>query len=104
MKKKLTTFALTAMIGLGVANAALAGEQYCREFTQTFSIGNKTEKGYGTACLQPDGSWKIVSQRPVARNVRNDVQYVVREKAVYVVSGYRPHHKPSRQRFFRHHW
>ena len=31
----------------------------CREFTQTVSIGRKTEEAYGTACRQADGSWKI---------------------------------------------
>jgi len=34
---------------------------YCREFTQTIKIGGKSESGYGTACRQPDGSWKIVN-------------------------------------------
>lgn len=34
---------------------------YCREFQQTITVGGKTERGYGTACRQPDGSWKIVS-------------------------------------------
>ncbi len=33
--------------------------QYCREFTQKISVGNKVQEGYGTACRQPDGSWKI---------------------------------------------
>ena len=36
--------------------------QYCREFTQTIQIGGQTQKGYGTACRQPDGSWQIVNQ------------------------------------------
>lgn len=36
--------------------------QYCREYNQTINVGGKTEKGYGTACRQPDGSWQIVSQ------------------------------------------
>ena len=31
----------------------------CREFTTTVSIGGQTEKAYGTACRQADGSWKI---------------------------------------------
>jgi len=35
--------------------------QYCREYQQTVTIGGKTETMYGTACRQPDGSWKIVS-------------------------------------------
>jgi surface antigen len=35
--------------------------QYCREFQSDVTIGDKGEKAYGTACRQPDGSWKIVS-------------------------------------------
>jgi len=34
--------------------------QNCREFQQTITVGGRTEEGYGTACRQPDGSWKIV--------------------------------------------
>lgn len=37
-----------------------AHNQYCREYQQTVTIGGKTENAYGTACRQPDGSWKIV--------------------------------------------
>ena len=33
--------------------------QYCREYTQTISVGGRVEEGYGVACRQPDGSWKI---------------------------------------------
>ncbi len=36
--------------------------QYCREFQQTVTVGGKSEQAYGTACRQPDGSWKIVQQ------------------------------------------
>lgn len=35
--------------------------RYCREFTQTITVGGRTEEAYGTACRQPDGTWKIVS-------------------------------------------
>jgi len=35
---------------------------YCREFQQTISVAGQTQQGYGTACRQPDGSWKIVEQ------------------------------------------
>ena len=35
--------------------------QYCREYQQTITVGGKTETGYGRACRQPDGSWRIVS-------------------------------------------
>lgn len=37
-----------------------SGKQ-CREFQQTVVIGGKSESAYGTACLQDDGSWKIVA-------------------------------------------
>ncbi len=33
--------------------------QYCREYQTTVTVGGKTEQAYGTACRQPDGSWKI---------------------------------------------
>lgn len=35
--------------------------QYCREYQQTVTIGGNEETAYGTACRQPDGSWKIVN-------------------------------------------
>ncbi len=35
--------------------------QYCREFQQTITVGGRTEDAYGTACRQPDGSWKIAN-------------------------------------------
>jgi surface antigen len=34
--------------------------RYCREYQQTVVIGGREEDAYGTACRQPDGSWKIV--------------------------------------------
>ncbi|MEM7616819.1 MAG: RT0821/Lpp0805 family surface protein [Pseudomonadota bacterium] len=36
-------------------------QRYCREYTQTITVNNQTETAYGTACRQPDGSWKITS-------------------------------------------
>lgn len=35
--------------------------RYCREFQQQVSIGGHSERAYGTACRQPDGSWEVVS-------------------------------------------
>jgi surface antigen len=37
-----------------------ASGTYCREYTQTIRVGGRAEQGYGTACRQPDGSWRIV--------------------------------------------
>lgn len=33
----------------------------CREYQQTVTIGGQTTRAYGTACQQPDGSWKIMN-------------------------------------------
>ena len=38
-----------------------ASGEFCREYTQTIEVGGQTEEAFGTACRQPDGSWKIVS-------------------------------------------
>lgn len=38
-----------------------SGNSYCREFQNDVVIGGKNEKAYGTACRQPDGSWKVQS-------------------------------------------
>lgn len=34
--------------------------QYCREYTQTVRIAGEEQQAYGTACRQPDGTWKII--------------------------------------------
>ena len=34
-------------------------EEYCREYQQTVVVGGEEQEAYGTACRQPDGSWKI---------------------------------------------
>ena len=36
------------------------GRPYCREFTQKVMIAGHPQMSYGTSCMQPDGSWKIV--------------------------------------------
>lgn len=33
---------------------------YCREYQHSVHIGSRVQESYGTACLQPDGSWKVV--------------------------------------------
>jgi surface antigen len=32
----------------------------CREFTQTITVGGQAVQATGTACRQPDGSWRIM--------------------------------------------
>lgn len=34
---------------------------YCREYSQTIMVGGRKQEGYGTACRQPDGSWKVIN-------------------------------------------
>lgn len=34
---------------------------YCREYTNSISVGGKVQEGYGRACRKPDGSWEIES-------------------------------------------
>ena len=74
------------------------GEQ-CREFQQTITIGGKTEKAYGTACRQPDGTWKEVDKRsatpPPPRQARtgpdNSFPYEGYPRR-YLGPGYAPFH------------
>ncbi len=33
---------------------------YCRQYSQEIRIAGRVHESYGTACLQPDGSWRIV--------------------------------------------
>lgn len=51
----------------GIVQATRSGTtpsgRQCREFQQTVTVGGRTEQAYGTACLQPDGSWEIVNTR-----------------------------------------
>ncbi len=38
-----------------------ASGQYCREYRQDIIVGDEKHQAYGTACREPDGSWKIQS-------------------------------------------
>lgn len=42
-------------------NVTVDGNQYCREYRSTANIAGKNQQVYGTACRQPDGSWKVVN-------------------------------------------
>ena len=35
--------------------------EYCREYTVVGTVSGREQNGYGTACRQADGSWKIVN-------------------------------------------
>jgi surface antigen len=34
--------------------------RYCREYRQIITVSDRNETTYGTACLQPDGAWRIM--------------------------------------------
>ena len=42
------------------APATVAPAQTCREYQSTTIIDGRPPRTYGTTCLQPDGSWRIV--------------------------------------------
>ena len=44
-----------------VKDGTSASGAYCREYQQTVYVGGEEQSGYGTACRQPDGSWKVVN-------------------------------------------
>ena len=35
--------------------------RHCREFQQTVNVAGENQRAFGTACRQPDGSWRITS-------------------------------------------
>ncbi len=41
-------------------NVTVQGNRYCREYRTTADIAGKKQQIYGTACRQPDGTWKVV--------------------------------------------
>lgn len=44
-----------------VRDGTAASGAYCREYQQEIVVGGMREVGYGTACRQEDGTWKIVN-------------------------------------------
>ena len=63
------------------ANMGIPMQQqtYCREYTQTLKIANHIQKAYGTACLQPDGSWQLMPKTAQAPNIT----YIMRDENLY---------------------
>lgn len=45
----------------GAAQSGAYSSAYCREYQTTARINGALQKTYGTACRQPDGSWRIVN-------------------------------------------
>lgn len=73
-------FAISVAAVAVMPGQASAGD-YCREYTRTVYIGARAQEAYGTACLQPDGSWMIVGEglgNDITSNV-SDVNYVIHD-------------------------
>lgn len=46
---------------VGKTNTSAGAAGPCREFQQNVVIDGKRQQAHGTACRQPDGSWRIVN-------------------------------------------
>lgn len=63
MNMKCAAFAgiIAAAALLAGGKSAHAGDAFCREYTRNIFVGGRIGQGYGTACLQPDGSWRVTA-------------------------------------------
>lgn len=43
-----------------VDNSVGTNGRYCREYQAPVTVGGRTQGSYGTACMQPDGSWEVI--------------------------------------------
>ena len=95
MSLKQTLLATVLATPFFFPSAAHAGD-YCREYTKSIRVGGHMESGYGTACLQPDGSWMIVSSRgavdPFDDLRGNNVVLISDQQPVYYTYG--PYYRP----------
>lgn len=80
IRKILIIVAITALPSFvsSTAKAQDVSESYCREYTKDITVGGKEVEGYGRACRQPDGSWRIVKLEGPDK-VRKGVREFIRE-------------------------
>lgn len=105
-----TIWGLAMLAVLGMAGTATAQDApYCREYQRKVTVGGKIVDSYGTACMQPDGSWKLDSgdlvntiNEPVYADAPMQVASLeplyVQQQVVYsepVYTGYRYYNGPS---------
>ena len=36
-------------------------QAYCRQYSGSLNIDGRSQPSYGTACLQPDGTWRVIN-------------------------------------------
>lgn len=74
------------MLGLGISTADAS--DYCREYSTDIRVGGQAQRSYGTACLQPDGSWELVKRTsnqpafPVQTTIIHDAPPPIRYRQV----------------------
>ena len=111
MKARFMVGALALSLGAHAAHAqyypTANPQPYCREFTKVVDIGGRRESAYGTACMQPDGSWQIVSDDiPTSQPLQympeqHQVMYVPQPVAVSAFSiSFDSWNNPSRMRHY----
>ncbi len=49
-----------AAVPVNSSLASSSSSTYCREYRQSIKIGDQEQEIIGTACRQPDGSWKVL--------------------------------------------
>ena len=75
--KILSLALLAAALALPLAaNAQTSGQAYCREYQRTIAIDGRPERAYGTACQEPDGNWRVVSEDSGQVPVNDEALYV----------------------------
>lgn len=68
------------------AAAPAEAREYCREYNKSITVGGRYESGYGTACMQPDGSWMIVESHGTV----DPFEELRRERDVVIIADQRP--------------
>lgn len=92
---------LGALVATALFSTEASAQGYCREYSQGVSIGGQRQSSYGVACMQPDGSWQVVSSQQGYNGGYNggfngggyDYNYTPQPSPVYVptpVPVYRP--------------
>lgn len=114
MKSLIAKSIITAGVLISAVQPASATSDYCREYISRVRVGDAPAPAYGTACYQPDGSWKIGrEEQEVAyyepRPVVNHIGYVTTREYVQppifsLSFGSYGYHQPHRSYYHDRHW
>lgn len=86
MNRKILHTVLTVgaiVAGISIATPAQANDNYCRDFNQEIMINGNYEMAYGRACLQPNGTWKIVSKASRNHDDYQTSHHVIKKRYSY---------------------